>query len=258
MKTLRILATVFAAALGVGLLVRFGWLVFTEPEPAQIVQLWVGAALTLMIFSFLYRDNDFYKFAEHLFVGVSAAFWMVQGFWKTIVPNLLAKIWPRQFEDIVEAARDHDPEYVYLIALALGVILLLRLVPQIAWISRWAMAFIIGYTAGTKLPRYLVSDFIRQVQNTLELPLVTITPNDWLHAIMYSISHVIIVGGVICALIYFYFSKEHTGAFGKASRAGIWVLMVAFGASFGYTVMARVSLLIGRLEYLFSDWLGVF
>ena len=33
--------------------------------------------------------------------------------------------------------------------------------------------------------------------------------------------------------------------------------MVAFGASFGYTVMARVSLLIGRLEYLFSDWLGL-
>ena len=95
MKNLRILATVLAAALGVGLLVRFGWLVFTEPEPAQVVQLWVGAALTLMIFSFLYRDNNFYKFAEHLFVGVSAAFWMVQGFWKTIVPSLLAKIWPR-------------------------------------------------------------------------------------------------------------------------------------------------------------------
>jgi hypothetical protein len=31
---------------------------------------------------------------------------------------------------------------------------------------------------------------------------------------------------------------------------GIWVLMVAFGASFGYTVMARISLLIGRVEFL--------
>ena len=49
-------------------------------------------------------------------------------------------------------------------------------------------------------------------------------------------------------------SQRHTGAFGKASRAGIWVLMVAFGASFGYTVMARVSLLIGRLEYL-GEWI---
>ena len=80
-------------------------------------------------------------------------------------------------------------------------------------------------------------------------------PTDWLHAIMLSVSNIIIVGGVVCGLIYFYFSKEHTGAFGKASRAGIWVLMVAFGASFGYTVMARISLLIGRIEFL-ETWIS--
>jgi hypothetical protein len=33
--------------------------------------------------------------------------------------------------------------------------------------------------------------------------------------------------------------------------------MISFGASFGYTVMSRVSLLIGRLHFLLSDWLGV-
>jgi len=33
---------------------------------------WVAAFLTLSIFSFLYKDNPFYKFAEHLMVGVSA------------------------------------------------------------------------------------------------------------------------------------------------------------------------------------------
>ena len=45
--------------------------------------------------------------------------------------------------------------------------------------------------------------------------------------------------------------------FGTASRVGIWVLMITFGASFGYTVMGRVSLLVGRLTYLFKDWLGL-
>jgi hypothetical protein len=75
---------------------------------------------------------------------------------------------------------------------------------------------------------------------------------------MFTVSHLIVVGGVVCGLIYFYFSKEHTGAFGKASRAGIWVLMVAFGASFGYTVMARISLLIGRIEFLETWVSGIF
>ena len=36
------------------------------------IGVWVAAVLTLCIFSFLYKDNPFYKFAEHLFVGVSA------------------------------------------------------------------------------------------------------------------------------------------------------------------------------------------
>jgi hypothetical protein len=62
---------------------------------------------------------------------------------------------------------------------------------------------------------------------------------------------------VICAIIYFYFSKEHKGGFGKAARIGIWVLMAAFGASFGYTVMARISLLTGRMDYLIQWVSGV-
>jgi hypothetical protein len=222
---------------------------------AEAIATWVGAMLTLMIFSFLYKDNAFYKFAEHLFVGVSAAYWMVEGFWQQLMPNLFAKLFPRQFEGLIEAAQGASPEYIYIIPLFLGLILLCRLIPSIAWISRWAMAFIIGYTAGTNLTRYLVSDFMVQVRETLTTPLLTTSPDNWLHAIMFTVRGLVIVGGVTCGLIYFFFSKEHTGAFGRASRAGIYVLMVAFGASFGYTVMARISLLIGRIDFL-RGWIS--
>ncbi len=40
-----------------------------------------------------------------------------------------------------------------------------------------------------------------------------------------------------------------------AWRLGIIFLMVAFGASFGYTVMTRKSLLIGRSQFLLGEWL---
>jgi len=69
---------------------------------------------------------------------------------------------------------------------------------------------------------------------------------------------IIIVIGVISTLIYFYFSKEHTGALGVAAKVGIWFIMVSFGAHFGYTVMGRVSLLIGRVQFLIEDWIGSF
>ena len=63
--------------------------------------------------------------------------------------------------------------------------------------------------------------------------------------------------GVVSVLCYFFFSAEHKKALGAASRVGIVFLMVSFGASFGYTVMARVSLVIGRFQFLLGEWLGL-
>ena len=52
--------------------------------------------------------------------------------------------------------------------------------------------------------------------------------------------------GTVTGLLYFYFSKEHKGVFGKVTKVGIYFLMISFGASFGFAVMGRISLLIGR------------
>jgi hypothetical protein len=217
---------------------------------ANAIGVWIGALLTLMIFSFLYKDNPFYKFAEHLFVGVSAAYWMTVAFWTTLIPNMIARLWPSHMGGLLPAAVGNEREWQYVIPFALGIILLTRLVGRIAWFSRWAMAFVIGFAAGTNFTRYLQSDFVSQVHSTM-VPLYQ--PGGTSAAIIGGVfSQVVVVGGVICAIVYFYFSKEHKGAFGRAARVGIWVLMAAFGASFGYTVMARISLLTGRMDFLYQ------
>lgn len=224
----------------------------------------LAAFLTLSIYSFLYGDNPFYRFAEHLFVGVSAAYWMCQGFWSTIVGNVV----PRMSESLATYFQVpfKGVAWHFIIPMILGTILLLRLVPKMSWISRWPLAFIIGTTAGLNLPRYLQSDFIQQMNNTF-IPLLP----DWqgfgvfFSSFSFSMesqlvqiaTNVVIFVGVLCGLIYFFFSKEHKGAFGAASRLGIWILMVTFGASFGYTVMGRISLLVGRISFLFHDWLNI-
>ncbi|MEK9142364.1 MAG: hypothetical protein AAB308_15020, partial [Nitrospirota bacterium] len=66
---------------------------------------------------------------------------------------------------------------------------------------------------------------------------------------------IIILLGVSSVLFYFFFSIEHSGVGKAVARTGILFLMISFGAGFGYTVMARMSLLIGRLTDLieFSD-----
>ena len=55
---------------------------------SAILGAWIAAFLTLGIFSYLYRDNPFYKIAEHVFVGVSAAYVAAISFCTLIYPNL--------------------------------------------------------------------------------------------------------------------------------------------------------------------------
>ncbi len=199
--------------------------------------IWLGAALTLGIISFLYKDNVFYKACESIFVGISAGYWFIV-YWYDMMVNKFYE----------QAIANPGPEsFVPWIGFVLGIMMLLRLFPKIGWLSRWPLAFIVGATAGLYMMNYFASNAMRQIASTI-MPLNTGSPWE-------IFSNLVIVIGVFCGLIYFFFSKEHKGIFGGAAKVGIWFLMVTFGASFGYTVMSRMSLMIGRLDFLFGTWL---
>jgi len=215
----------------------------------EVIGVWIGAILTLGIFSFLYKDNPFYKFSEALFVGISAGYWFVVTFWQYFVPKFWDNLALAYSELLTKGRLDYH--WIYLLGGFFGVLMLLRLVPKIGWLSRWSLAFIVGTTAGLQFTRYLESNGIKQVVGTIKPLLVSGNMNA-------TIGNIIIVVGTFCGLIYFFFSKEHKGVFGGAARVGVWFLMITFGALFGYTVMSRMSLLIGRMDYLFGIWLGLY
>ncbi len=217
------------------------------------IGVWVAALFTIFILSFLYRDNPFYKLAESVVVGVSAAYWMTVGFWDVIVPNLLGKLLPGLVKAWAMPGLNGHSEWLYIFPTIFGFMLLMRLSPKGAWISRWPLAFIIGTTAGIRLLGFIHADFLSQIRNSI-IPMIVVDPTN---GFMFwdSILNTILVLGVLASLVYFFFSVEHKGVVGKTAKVGIWVLMVTFGAAFGYTVMGRIALLAIRLEFLFDDWL---
>jgi len=219
----------------------------------RTVGVWVAALFTIFILSFLYKDNPFYKFAESVVVGVSAGYWMVVGFWDVIVPNLLGKLFPGMVKNWAMPGLIGETEWSYLVPLIFGFMLLMRLSPNGAWISRWPLAFIIGSTAGVRLLGYIHADFLSQIRNSI-ISMAVYTPGGEFE-FWHSILNLILILGVLSSLVYFFFSVEHTGVVGKIAKAGIYVLMITFGAAFGYTVMGRIALLAIRLEFLFDDWL---
>ncbi len=258
--------------------------------------LWIAGFLTLAILSLLYKDNPFYRVAESLYVGIAAAYYMVSGFWAAIAPVALAELFPRAMkltvlpainldrallenqtsrfaglidydaagDDGIRAAWWQLMDPLFWIPVALAVMLLMRLAPRGHWMARWPLAFLIGMTAGVRMLGYLEADFVRQIDASL-LPLwapvyeesggrLTLSLSKTIYA---STSNMIIVFGMLCALLYFFFSIEHKGLVGRASRAGVYVLMITFGAGFGYTVMGRIALLSERFKFILGDWLNL-
>jgi len=201
---------------------------------------WVAAALTLFIFSFLYKDNPFYKFAEHLFVGVSAGYVVVQQYWQVLWPNLLQPAMTAGTPD----------RWKFFVGGFFCVLLFARMVPALSWLSRYTIAALIGTFAGLKVTGFAQAEVVEQVRATM-VPLWSAADPAG------SFNNVILVVGVITTLVFFFFSKEHKGALGATARLGIWYLMVSFGAAYGFTVMSRISLLIGRMQFLLDDWLGI-
>lgn len=200
--------------------------------------IWIAGFLTLAIFSFLYKDNPFYRLAEHIFAGLSAGYYLGL-VWQAVIIQQLAEPMSQHWSQI--GIGDNLVKFLFLIVAGLlGVMIFTRLFPKMSWISRYPLAFVMGNTAGIYLTSELHGRLLGQVSATfVELSTVL---------------GIIIFVGVLTTLIYFYFSKEHTGALGTVARVGIWFIMIAFGAHFGYTVMARISLLIGRVQFIFIDW----
>ena len=189
----------------------------------------VAALLTLAIFSFLYRENPIFRFAEHLLVGLSAGYFTVIAVQGTLVPKVIEPLKAGDFWVVIPFV---------LIILILG-----RLTEKTRPASRIPLALVIGAGAGVAVPALLQARILVQLAATMK-------PLD-------SAANVLILAGVITTLIYFFFSREHTGWWGRLAAVGTWYLMIFFGATFGNTVMSRISLLIGRLEFLFGDFLGL-
>ena len=236
---------------------------------AELIGAWIAVFLTLAIFSYLYKDNPFYKTAEHIFVGVSAGYWASIYFWTQIQPNLFGRLWPvlhegetlgglqkiwygiyKLFSFIYPpafpaggVATGHEMNLVYLIPLILGIMMLMSVFSRFSWFARWGIAYIVGMAAGLRGYGFLNSNVIGQIKGSVipltgDVSAVTI------------INGIILLVGTITGLMYFYFSKEHKGWFGTVGKIGIYFLMISFGASFGFAVMGRISLLIGRFTDL--------
>jgi len=194
----------------------------------------IAGLLTLAIFSFLYRDNPFYKFAEYLLIGVSIGYAIVITWTTTLMDRLFVPL-------------AGDSEWHLIVPLLLGLMMFGRLYQKTSGLSRIPIAVLIGAGAGLAIPAMLYARTLKQLGATVA-PLLS--PEGW-----PNLAGIVVITGVVTTISYFYFSREHRGVLGGAAKLGTYFLMIFFGTTFGYTVMSRMSIFIGRVEFLLSDFL---
>lgn len=112
---------------------------------------WVGIFLTFCVLSFLYKDNPFYKFAEHLFIGISIGLGLVNIYYHTLQPKLVENL--------------QGDRYYYWIALAFSLMLFTKFFSKRwAWLARIPIAFLVAYYAGLQINGVSQGDFGPQLQ----------------------------------------------------------------------------------------------
>lgn len=196
---------------------------------------WVAVACILAIWSFLYKENPVYRVAEHIFVGSTAGH---------AIGAAVGNILRYGFRPLVQTK-----EMSLLIPIALGIMLYTRFFRQIAWMSRWPVAFLVGVGTGQTIYTSLRTQVINQVIGAIvKLPAKTLGG---------TVNSLISLVGLLAVLTYFLFTIPQSKAVKQVSLLGRWIMMVTFGVSFGNVVAGRISVLLGELTKIWGDWLGM-
>lgn len=219
----------------------------TSPTDYSGFIIWLGALGTLALYSILYKENPFYRVGEHVFLGLATGYGLYV-IWKDV-------LFPRWWKPLFVQG-----QWVWVLALLAGLMYYSIYSRRFAWMSRVVMMTMMGLTAGLEFRKFF-GQWMPQIGSSFK-PLVVIKttapggPVDVPLSLFASFTNILFMVCLVTVLTYFFFSFEQRNRGVRATAsAGRWLMMVAFGAMFGSTVMARMSLFIGRLTFLFQEWI---
>lgn len=193
----------------------------------DVIGLWTGWVLMLMIYSYpLYKENPVYRFAEHLFIAVFLAINVVTNFSNVMqicVTPLL------------------QGEILMIVPLIVGIAIYTMLIPEYRWVSRYPVGLLVGAGFGLGIRGTIGPNIQDAIVSTITAPSEG--------GAMAWINFLYIAVGLICSLMYFLLTYEHTGVLQAPTRIGRLFIMIGLGAYFGNTVLFRFTMLTGRAQF---------
>jgi len=219
---------------------------------SNLVPALIGFLLTVMVLSYLFGDNLLFRFAIHVFVGVSAGYVAVIAFYQVILPYLVIPLWKGPLT---------AEKGLLLIPLILSALMLMKISPRLGWLGGPAVGYLVGVSAAVVIGGAVLGTIFPQTGAAIQ-------PFDIIHneAPFQSLFNgIVMLVGTITTLAYFHFGARRQ-ADGSTRRnrlvetlAWIGQLFVAltFGALFAGVYAAALTALIERMDSLIQ-FLGSF
>lgn len=240
-----------------------------NPENYSLIKMTIGVLATIGLYSVLYRENRFYRFWEHVFVGLATGYAIVALWTETLKESW----WDKMVGSVPADGSPGTPGYwAYVLLLPLGLMGYFVFSKKNNWISRIPIGIILGLWSGQQVQVWF-NQYGPQINNSLK-PILPTTFDSWgtptiiglppeeaatIGARVYpseAISNLIFIFTLLSVLSYFLFSFEiKNRALKGMTTSGRWLLMVGFGAIFGSTVMMRFSLMIDQMNFIWIDFL---
>jgi len=186
----------------------------------------VGIVITILIYSFLYKDQFLFRFAETslLATGIGVAF--VTAF-NSIINIAVRPIMTQGRWDLI-------------IIVILG---LLFFTPIISGKASWSLgsqAVLMGISIAVFLQGNVTANIWGNIAGTIPTNLAGLLTFDT----------IVTVVTVAACIMYFFYSRPVKGVYGGINRAARYLFMVQFGVNWGTFVTYRINLLVGRLIFI--------
>ncbi len=209
---------------------------------------------TLAIFSFLIKENPFYRFFEHLFIGIAAGWGIVLTARNFLWPKIVLPLFGLdivKYPDGSSSGEYNQLLLLYIFPILFGLLYYFIYSRRYNWLAKLVIGFSLGAGGGLAFEGFF-NQMLPQLESSFK-PLVVLENGaiDW----WSSFDNCIFVFTLLAVMYYFFFSFKRTSpALQRIAGSGRWLMMVCFGAYFGSTVMARMALLVERLQFLLNDW----
>jgi hypothetical protein len=214
----------------------------------DLIGTFLGFVFTLIVFSYAFGDNAFFRFTIFIFIGIASGYATIVSLYSVIFPRLILPL----FSD------NRAEQLLGLVPLGLSAFLLMKISPRMASWGTPATALLVGIAAATAIGGAILGTLFPQVGATINLFDLAAIRDIGGNLAAQLMNGLVILIGTISSLAFFHFGVRSNSQLtsqrypwiDSLGQVGEVFIAITLGALFAGVYIAAMIALIQRIQFL--------